>query len=236
MTPALPAALHFAGANDHTPVRAFATALTKIVQRPGVTSRNYADLTIYPVLQDDATGERWYELWWTHRVADIDPGPHADGYQGDRTETGAAPIELIAVLPAPPVIPAQQRLAAAPPVDTSHLAAGEIRMLGGEDEARTFLEARQRTAIRTDRTTDIFDWDAYALSLLDQLTTLEPRKLTLGQRAAVSIVRLLDAEAEVAAARSSVLATTQNAERAGESVDRDLVRLVLHLPDPVLAP
>ncbi|MFJ5952570.1 hypothetical protein [Streptomyces noursei] len=78
-------------------------------------------------------------------------------------------IARVAVLPAPPVIPLELRLAAAPPVDISHLTEAELTFLGGEDKAREFAERDQRIAIADDSTVDVYDWNACASTVVDQL-------------------------------------------------------------------
>ncbi|MBV7674163.1 hypothetical protein STHAL_32465 [Streptomyces halstedii] len=65
------------------------------------------------------------------------------------------------VLPMPAVILARERLAAAAPVTLDGLAQGHIRLLGGPERALSVLRRRQKLAVEHDRTTDIYDWDAW---------------------------------------------------------------------------
>jgi len=228
----LHAPLRIPGSDEHMPVRPLHAALSRVADWPPFSSRTHADLTLYPVHEDDARARCWYELWWTHPTVTHDSHP----WDGEWIETDTARIERIALLPAPPVIPLAQRLAQAPPpdTDTSHLSDAELTLWGGADKYRDDRERQHRIAIREDRTVNIYDWDAYAASILDQLT-LPARKLTPGQRAAAALARYLTAIRDQDAARASVLAMTANAARAGDTTPLEHLPDILPLLDPTLA-
>ncbi|MGV0101047.1 hypothetical protein [Streptomyces californicus] len=228
MKTTLPAALVVEGINDHMPVRPLRAALTEAAAWPAESGRTHADLTIYPVHEDRATASRWYEVWWTHRT--VTAATEWDATEA-YPEITAVRIERVAVLPAPPVIPLDRR--PVPPVDISHLTEAEITMLGGEDRARESAERQQRIAITRDRTTGIYDWAAYAATVIDQLD-VPPRSLTPGQRAAAALARYLDAQRAESAARASALGMIANALQAGDLDALEHLGRTVPLLDPTL--
>ncbi|MFJ6437780.1 hypothetical protein [Streptomyces sp. NPDC091416] len=228
----LPAALFVEGINDHTPVKPLRTALARVATWPTESGRTHADLTLYPVHQDRASASRWYEVWWTHRTvvaAHESPWDETEAHP----EVSTVRIEQAAVLPAPPVVPLDQRLAAIPPVDITRFTEAELRLLGGEDKARTFLERRQKVAVANDSTVDTYDWAAYVVSVIEHLD-VPARSLTAGQRAAAALARYLDAQRAERAARASVLGMTANAIQANDLIPLDHLRQTAPLLDPTL--
>ncbi|MFC7331378.1 hypothetical protein [Marinactinospora rubrisoli] len=117
-------------------------------------------------------------------------------------------------LPAPPVIPVEERLAAAPEPCLRGWTAGQIAVMGGEEAALDVVGSRQAAAIRDARTADIYDWDAAAAGYLQRLAALPHRRLDPGQRVAAARARLLRAERELTAARVSLDKRRANAARA----------------------
>ncbi|MEU5138033.1 hypothetical protein [Streptomyces californicus] len=224
----LPVALFVEGLDDHMPVRPLRAALAQAAGWPAESGRTRADLTIYPVHEDWAAASRWYEVWWTHRTVTVaSPWDETEAYP----EVTTVRIERAAVLPAPPVIPLDQR--PAPPVDITHLTEAELTMLGGEDRARETAERQQRIATANDLTVDIYDWAAYAATVIDQLD-VPPRSLTPGQRAAAALARYLDAQRAEIAARASALSMTANALEAGDLAPLDHLDRTAPLLDPTL--
>ncbi|MFJ2819127.1 hypothetical protein [Streptomyces sp. NPDC087294] len=64
----------------------------------------------------------------------------------------------------PPVIPVESRLAEIAPVTLDGMSEAEITLWGGREKALEMLRRRRRLAVEGDRTTDIYDWTAWALS------------------------------------------------------------------------
>lgn len=199
------------------------------------TDRNVADLTIRPRANvagpREMTRDAWYDLVWTRpalRVVDDIDGPELIV---EHTE-----IEPAGHLPAPPRIPAEDRIAAAPPVTLDHISDGTVRMYGGADEVRRILISRRDIAIRDDRSADAYDWSAYADQVAAHVRTLTAPKLTAGQRAQVAAVRLLEAHRRVHAERASLAAHLANAERAGDTAAVARIRQALDLIDPSHVP
>lgn len=195
-----------------------------------------AHLSIMPRYTDpgprQATSDAWYDLRWTHPAV----RNCADNGWCDLCEPGDHHLYIDHVtigdaghLPAPPMIPVEERIAAAPPVTLDGISDGQITMCGGPDKTLRLLAARQNAAIRDDRSVDAYDWQALAGRTVSTARSLTPPKLTPGQRAQVAAVRLLDAHRQVEAARQSVRALLANAEQAG---DAETVRAMLDLIDP----
>ncbi|HBF84956.1 MAG TPA: hypothetical protein DD420_35020 [Streptomyces sp.] len=151
--------LQLRGYDDGTPVHVLRAALMRTDPGLAGIGGSLIDLCVVPHYTGPANGARlpraagaaWYSLLWASPVARTVPAYELFAL-GRRA----------AVLPAPKTVPVEDRLAAADPVSLSGLGDAKIRLLGGPERARTVLEERRDAAIRQDRSTDIYDWDAYA--------------------------------------------------------------------------
>lgn len=195
-----------------TPTRRLRALLT---WQPHITGTTYADLILYPVVDIDTSKNRWYDVWYTHRTVDEN---------GDVTHKK---IRKALTLPAPPVIPVEERLAAAPEPTLDGWTEEKIRMVGGREAALEHVRRHQTTQIRHDRTVDIYDWEQAAQRYTQMLDTIEPLKLTAAQRAHVGRARLATAQDEVASAKASLIRLEANARRA---------KATTHDPAPEAAP
>jgi hypothetical protein len=191
--------------------------------------RTRADLSIVPKSDHRRTAERWYTLHWSYPSVELETN-WATG------ETYPTVVQTLAdkagVIPAPPVIPVEQRLATAEPVDLDSVAEGQLRMYGGRDGVRQILESRRDAAIRQDRTVGIYDWTALAATVAAMIDELEPPKLTPGQRAHGAAVRLLQTLQRVPAERESLAAHLRNTEEAGDRATVEHLRGLLSVIDP----
>ncbi|MGW5817233.1 hypothetical protein [Streptomyces noursei] len=198
--------LRVLGFDDHQPARALRKALAKVAHQPEFPKPTEADLTIYPLFREYADARCWYEVWWTHPGLVFDTDPITDF----RTvETAPVRIERVTLLPAPDVIPFEVRLAAAAPATLEGLSEQHVRLLGGMDGAREYAEQQRRIAVKLDRTTDVYDWDAYAAAVVGQLW-FRSRPLTVAQRTAAAMARYWDAQRAASAAADAVRAQFRN--------------------------
>jgi len=76
------------------------------------------------------------------------------------------------VLPPPDVIPFEERLEAAGAVTLEGLSKAQMALLGGPEAALQMLQRRQRIAVKSDRTVDIYDWDAWGRSAAGTIRAL----------------------------------------------------------------
>ena len=182
-----------------TPTRRLRALLT---WQPHITGTTYADLILHPVVDTQTSKNRWYDVWYTHRSVNED---------GDVVHQG---IRKALTLPAPPVIPVEERLAAAPEPTLEGWTEEKIRFLGGPEKTLDYVRRHQETAIRHDRTVDIYDWEKAAQSYTELLDTIEPLKLTADQRVHVARARLAVAQDEVASAKASLVKLSANARKA----------------------
>lgn len=182
-----------------TPTRRLRALLT---WQPTITGTTYADLILVPVVDIDTSAARWYDVWYTHRSVDED---------GDIAHKR---IRKALTLPAPPVIPVEERLAAAPEPTLEGWTEEKIHMVGGHEKALEYVRRHQETAIRHDRTVDIYDWEQAAAQYTELLDTIEPLKLTASQRVHVARARLVTAQDEVASAKASLVRLEANARKA----------------------
>ncbi|MBF6215795.1 hypothetical protein IU487_32880 [Nocardia puris] len=236
MTHQILSAVDIIGINDHQPTRALWTALGKIATWPSAPSRTHADLTIYPVHRDEATSDRWYELWWTHPSAVVETDYSIDG-GSEFVAVEPVRIEAVQVLPAPPVIPVEQRLAELEPLGPVTVTEADRRFFGENAEAqkRDWLESNRRVAVRGDGSTAIYDWAAYAAQVAEILAAQPARSLTPGQRAAAALARLDRARDMVINARASVVGMIGNAVAAADLDPLGQIARVVELLDPTLA-
>lgn len=225
------------GGNDRTPTLLLAQALRAIApQLVDAYDRNHADLTIVarltvPAPVPMATAGAWYDLHWSHPAVVVRPEP-----AGDYPDVENALIGHVDTIPAPRQIPAEQRIAAAPPVTLDGLAPEVAHSYGGVEETLRILRDQRDAAIRDDRRAETYDWPALAAQIIDRARQLTPPPLTAGQRAHVAATRLLEAHREVHAARESMVAHLTNAQRAGDTADADQVRRLLDIIDPSRVP
>lgn len=224
--------LRIAGGADSAPTRLLAEALRAAAPELLTThDRNHADLTIQPRTNVPGprpmTRDAWYDLVWTHPIVSAHEGPDGPELDIEHTE-----VEPAGHLPAPPRIPADDRIAAAPPVTVDHLSEAAVRAYGGADEIARTWTAQRDAAIRDDTSAAAYDWTAYAAHVAAHVRTLTAPKLNAGQRAHTAATRLLEAHWAVHAARESVRAHLDNALLAGATEDAAAVRDVLALVDP----
>lgn len=179
-----------------TPTRQLRSLLT---WQPQIDGTTYADLILYPVTDAETTKHRWYDVYYTHRTVTDD---------GDIDHQK---IRKAVALPAPPVIPVQERLAAAPTPTLQGWTEEKIRVLGGPEKALEFVRRHQEGAIRDDRTPDIYGWEAAAATYTELLDQVVPLKLTAAQRVRVGRARVADAESELASAKASLIRLEANA-------------------------
>lgn len=188
--------LRVEGLNDHTPAAALRAALHKIA--PDLAYAHdpaKADLTVWPRRTDirygreAATPSAWYDLWWTHPA----PG-HLTPWDEEDPQLGIRHVRIsrIRSVPPPPRIPAEQRLATAPPVTLDGLNERQIRMLGGPEQALKVLRGRQRIDVEHDHSTDAYDWAALAAQIVEIARGLTPPALDAAQRAQAAAARLLE--------------------------------------------
>ncbi|MEU6362213.1 hypothetical protein [Streptomyces albidoflavus] len=207
--------VHILGFDGGAATVKFRGALAKIATWPASAySRTHAELAVYPVLQEDAAATRWYDLYWVHQTVVHFPPTNLAEESGS-VGVDFVRIKWIASLPAPPGVPLDQRLAQLPEPSLDGFTPEQIQFLGGEEAALRHLRTQQEIAVRTDRTMEIYDWDAYAATVLPHLQAPVP-KLTEGQRAAVALARYLEAQMAAEAARASVLSHFSNAFTKGD--------------------
>lgn len=221
--------LHIDGGADSAPTHLLAEALRaaapELLTAP-VHDRNRADLTIRP--RSNVPGPRpmtrdaWYDLAWTHPTVHTEDGPDGPELTIEHTEA-----EPAGHLPAPPRIPTETRIAAAPPVTTDHLSEDALRAFGGADAIARAWTADRDAALRDDTSAAAYDWTTYAAQVAAHVRTLTAPKLTAGQRAHAAAARLLEAHWAVTAARASARAHLHNAILAGATEDAAAVRAVL---------
>lgn len=224
--------LHIDGGADSAPTHLLATTLRAVAPELFTAyDRNHADLIIRP--RSNVPGPRpmtrdaWYDLTWTHPAVHVEDGLDCPELTIVHTEA-----EPAGHLPAPPRIPAEIRIAAAPPVTTGHLSEDALRAFGGADAiARAWTADRDR-AIRDDTSAAAYDWTTYAAQVAAHLRTLTAPTLNAGQRAHAAAARLLEAQWAVTAARASASAHLHNALLAGATEDAAAVRAALALVDP----
>lgn len=161
--------LQLRGFNDGTPTHSLHAGLYRTDRTILEIGGDQIDLCIVPRRTDHLRGDHrpqavpsaWYDLIWTTVAARDIPADelHAHG-------------TLVGSLPAPPVIPFEKRLAAAPPATIDHLTEGQIQILGGREKALAWAEGHRRAAVEEDRTVDIYDWDAYAATTITLIRAL----------------------------------------------------------------
>lgn len=154
--------LQIRGYDHGTPTRALYAALKRTAPDVLAAGGERMDLALVPHRTDDLLGDprpqvrpdAWYTLIWTDvAVRDV---------PADELHRHA--VARVGVLPAPPAIPREQRLATAPPATLDHLTGDEIAFLGGPTRALAAMEQRRQAAVLNDHTIDVYDWDAYAVS------------------------------------------------------------------------
>lgn len=161
--------LQLRGFNDGTPTHSLHAGLYRTDRTILEIGGDQIDLCIVPRRTDHLRGDHrpqavpsaWYDLIWTPPAARDIP---ADELHAHGTRVGE--------LPAPPVIPLEKRLAAAPPATLDGLSEAQIRMMGGPEKALDWLEGLRYCAIQSDRTVDIYDWDAYAATTITLIRAL----------------------------------------------------------------
>lgn len=229
---------------ESTPTLALNTALTAQLAMLPALPRLQWDLTlrVVPRPTHDAapvvTADAWYDLVWsipalcTHDPQPTLPNCHEMYWDPDSdgehyVHEGWFDVERAGVFPAPPEIPFDARLAAAPEITDADVDAwetrqpGATRLLGGRDKARKVLESNRVHSVQHDRTAGRYDWDAHATALLERYRSLTPPKVTTAQRLRFVGVRLLRARQEEAGARQSAAALLRNAEQANREAPGD---------------
>lgn len=78
----------------------------------------------------------------------------------------------VGVLPAPGVIPVQERLEAAEPVTLEGVQEEHITLWGGPGKTLEMLQRRRAAAVKSDRTVDICDWRAWGRSAVETIRSL----------------------------------------------------------------
>lgn len=76
------------------------------------------------------------------------------------------------VLPAPEVIPFEERLEAAGPVTLEGVPEAHITLWGGPEKALKLLQRRRAIAVKNDRTVDVYDWDAWGRTAAEAIRAL----------------------------------------------------------------
>ena len=170
------------GRNGCAPTRRLSAALHS--RHPHLTaevpSRPELTLTLTPRATDPWLGlpmarpGAWYDLHWTRRET-------ITGEDG-LPELRWVPVARAGALPAPPVLPLEIREAAVPPATLNGLTEQQIALLGGPDKALQMVTQRRALAIRHDRSTDIYDWDAYADTVAARIASLAPPTTAAGAR------------------------------------------------------
>lgn len=177
-----------------------------ITWQPDIDGRSYADIVAYLRAPLDRHAGAWFDVYYVHKGL----SGHIEYALSSERVTYQA-IEQVAVLPAPPVIPLEERLAALPKPTLDGWSEEQIRFIGGPEEALELVASRQHIAVEKDRSLDIFDWEAAARIYTGILETIAPRKLTASQRALVGQARVLEAEEELDSARRSLAKLKTNA-------------------------
>lgn len=221
------------GGTDRTPTMLLTQAIHAAdPQLVTAYDLNRADLTIVARLTvpclHPATADAWYDLHWSHPAVVA----RDNGFDGDYPVMEYALIAHVGTIPPPRQIPAEQRIAAAPPVTLDGVDEAAIRLYDGPDEALRIFRNQRDAAIRQDRRAETYDWAPLAAQIIDRARQLTPPKLTPGQRAHVAAARLLEALQRVPAARHSLTAHLANAEQAGDVDDVTQIRQLLDLIDP----
>lgn len=221
--------ISFEGYDGGTPTHAFATALSKADPDLVYLSGDHrADLLVVPRSTQGgthrATSTAWYDLYWVHNTVTLAVAEDGLGDVWPRPDTER--ISRAGVLPPPPRIPFEDRLAAAPPPTLDGMSADQVAMFGGPQGVLDILSARQRIALREDHSVAAYDWDSLATTAVGIIRGLgDPPKLTPGQRAQVAAARLLRLRDQVYAAETSLEALRANADKAGDFVPYPVRRL-----------
>ncbi|MER7002193.1 hypothetical protein ABT297_03980 [Dactylosporangium sp. NPDC000555] len=219
--------MYIQGYDGGAPTRALTAALNRLAPELfAAGDRNRADLTIVPRRDEDRSAAGWYDVYYSHPSVEVIEHP----LDGTHPATTQALIRIAAAIPPPPLIPADERIAAAAPVSLDGLSEEHIRLYGGADEVHTMLTQQRDVAIRDDHSVDAYDWDALAVHVVDLVRELKPPKLNPGQRAHVAAARLLEALERVPAERASLAAHLRNAEQAGQQLAE--LRGILAAIDP----
>ncbi|MFD8609744.1 hypothetical protein [Streptomyces sp. NPDC059631] len=152
------------GTPTQRPYRAIADAVPEALRVGG----ERLDLTVLPRWTEyrasrPAIADAWYDLLWTDPVEREARTDEDDNDRGRIAELlrGRA-VARAGHLPMPPVIPVESRLAGLAPVTLDGMEEGHVTLLGGPKRALEMLRRRQRLAVEGDRSTDIYDWDAWA--------------------------------------------------------------------------
>lgn len=163
--------------------------------QPAIDGSSYADIVAYLRAPEERHAGAWFDVWYVHK--DI---PDHTGYAPIYQQ-----IEQVAVLPAPVVIPYENRLAALPKPTLDGWSEDQIRFIGGREEALELVVSRQRIAAKNDRSLDIYNWDATARMYTGILEGIAPRKLTAQQRVSVRKARIDQLQEELDNAKKDLV-------------------------------
>lgn len=211
------------GPSDGTPIADLDRSLRGF-HLPAQHGPNCADLLIMP-LGDERHAGAWYEVFYAHKILcptaehDDEEDLRMSCWERGHVDLGCSPVEYLllecaTVLPAPPVIPWQERLAQEPHPSIDHLSDEEIRVwYGTPAEAMEAAKGRQRFAIQEDRTARIFDWNKAAPAYREILEKVPHRKLTPAERVRVGEAALREAEWNLANRQRSLEDLRANAAK-----------------------
>ncbi|MFF3730897.1 hypothetical protein ACFYXM_11385 [Streptomyces sp. NPDC002476] len=169
--------LRMYGFDGGTPTHRAYRAITKAAPEILRTGGERLDLTALPRWTEyraprPARGDAWYDLLWTD-PADREADEFDDGRGRTAELLRRRAVAPAGHLPMPPVIPVETRLAGATPVTLDGMSVGHVTLLGGPERALEVLRRRRRLAVKGDRSTDIYDWDAWgrnAVAVISGLT------------------------------------------------------------------
>ncbi|MEV8634358.1 hypothetical protein AB0395_22150 [Streptosporangium sp. NPDC051023] len=115
------------------------------------------------------------------------------------------------------VIPAAERLAAAPTLALEGMDERHVALIGGPDNARRLLADRQHVAITSDCSAEVYRWDELAVTITD-LHQQEVRALTPLERVMQGGAHLYQLLLRQAHTREGLARRMRNAQGAGATV------------------